>query len=115
MLAIAVVFDPRFKYTLLDLSYAKIYGPDSLQLKNVKETLSALFNEYVQGSTITTNFSSCSQGSNEVHSSTTQHVEKDKDNIQSNFFEVWYYFNVTNKCNMLLFSNSNVDCSFNFF
>lgn len=86
LLAIAVVFDPRYKYKVLDLSYKKLYGPESLQLATVKSTLFTLFEEYVQTPT-TTDFSSSSRGSNEVHSM----QDSEKDSIESKFFEVCFY------------------------
>ena len=84
LLAIAVVFDPRYKFKILNLSYKKLYGPESLELSKVKSTLFSLFDEYVQYST-TMNTSSCSRGSSD-HS--MQHNEENS--IQSNFFEVCY-------------------------
>ncbi|XP_035834686.1 zinc finger BED domain-containing protein RICESLEEPER 1-like [Helianthus annuus] len=50
LLAIAVVFDPRYKLSFVDFSYEKLYGSCSLQFQTVKTTLYALFNEYMQSS-----------------------------------------------------------------
>ncbi|KAL9995207.1 putative ribonuclease H-like superfamily, hAT-like transposase, RNase-H [Helianthus debilis subsp. tardiflorus] len=50
LLAIAVVFDPRYKLSFVDFSYEKLYGSCSLQFQAVKTTLYALFNEYMQSS-----------------------------------------------------------------
>ncbi|GKB24423.1 zinc finger BED domain-containing protein RICESLEEPER 2-like protein [Tanacetum coccineum] len=46
LLAVAVVFDPRYKYSFLEFSYAKLYGKDSPQLAKVKEVLYGVFDEY---------------------------------------------------------------------
>ncbi|KAJ9557104.1 LOW QUALITY PROTEIN: hypothetical protein OSB04_011718 [Centaurea solstitialis] len=48
LLAIVVVFDPRYKFTFVEFSYKKLYGEGSLQLKMVEDTLFALFDEYMQ-------------------------------------------------------------------
>ncbi|GJT03451.1 zinc finger BED domain-containing protein RICESLEEPER 2-like protein [Tanacetum coccineum] len=37
LLAVAVVFDPHYKYSFLEFSYAKLYGKDSEQLVKVKK------------------------------------------------------------------------------
>lgn len=50
LLAIAVVFDPRYKFTFVEFSYKKLYGEGSLQLKMVEDTLFALYDEYMQAS-----------------------------------------------------------------
>lgn len=46
LLAIAVVFDPRYNYAFLEFSYKKLYGIDSPQLEVVKTALFGLFKEY---------------------------------------------------------------------
>ncbi|GKC79289.1 zinc finger BED domain-containing protein RICESLEEPER 2-like protein [Tanacetum coccineum] len=46
LLAVAVVFDPRYKYSFLEFSYAKLYGKDSEQLAKVKKVLYGVFDEY---------------------------------------------------------------------
>ncbi|GJV52109.1 zinc finger BED domain-containing protein RICESLEEPER 2-like protein [Tanacetum coccineum] len=38
LLAVAVVFDPRYKYSFLEFSYAKLYGKDSKQLAKIMDT-----------------------------------------------------------------------------
>ena len=46
LLAIAVVFDPRYNYAFLEFSYKNLYGVDSPQLEVVKTALFGLFKEY---------------------------------------------------------------------
>ena len=67
MLAIAVVFDPRYKFQFLEFSYQKLYGSGSAELTKVRDTLFNLFNEYVRVSKMSQPLSSCSQGSNEMN------------------------------------------------
>ncbi|XP_023765160.2 zinc finger BED domain-containing protein RICESLEEPER 2-like [Lactuca sativa] len=50
LLAIAVVFDPRYKFSFVEFSYKKLYCEGSSQLKRVEEALFALFDEYMQAS-----------------------------------------------------------------
>ena len=57
LLAIAVVFDPRYKFAFLEFSYAKLYGPHSQELSKIKTTLFSLFDEYMKASTSNTTFS----------------------------------------------------------
>ncbi|KAL4587067.1 hypothetical protein LXL04_011717 [Taraxacum kok-saghyz] len=68
LLAIAVVFDPRYKLTFVDFCYKKLYGEDSSQFKEVESALFALYDEYVQAAKKTTTSESASshgQGSND--------------------------------------------------
>nr|GEU94013.1 hypothetical protein [Tanacetum cinerariifolium] len=46
LLAVAVVFDPRYKYSFLEFSYAKLCGKESEQLAKVKKVLYGVFDEY---------------------------------------------------------------------
>ncbi|KAL4567497.1 hypothetical protein LXL04_023082 [Taraxacum kok-saghyz] len=46
ILAIAVVFDPRYKLQNVEWGYKKIYGENSSQFEEVKITLSSLFDIY---------------------------------------------------------------------
>nr|XP_043629941.1 zinc finger BED domain-containing protein RICESLEEPER 2-like [Erigeron canadensis] len=46
-LAIAVVFDPRYKLHFIEWSYNKIYGADNCQYSDVELLLSTTFDEYV--------------------------------------------------------------------
>jgi len=69
LLAIAVVFDPRYKFTFVEFSYKKLYGEGSLQLKMVEDTLFALYDEYMHASKNSTACESTSlQGSNDNES-----------------------------------------------
>ena len=68
LLAIAVVFDPRYKLTFVDFCYKKLYGEDSSQFKEVESALFALYDEYMQASkkaTTSESTSSHDQGSND--------------------------------------------------
>ncbi|KAK6232295.1 hypothetical protein SCA6_002368 [Theobroma cacao] len=46
ILAIAVIFDPRYKIQFVEWSYTKLYGSNSAEFKNVKDHLFALYDEY---------------------------------------------------------------------
>ena len=46
ILAIAVVFDPRYKIQTVEWGYKKIYGENSSQFEEVKSTLASLFDIY---------------------------------------------------------------------
>ena len=48
LLAITMVFDPRYKFQFLEFSYQNLYGPGSAELTKVMDTLFSLFNEYVR-------------------------------------------------------------------
>ncbi|XP_040374613.1 zinc finger BED domain-containing protein RICESLEEPER 2-like [Rosa chinensis] len=50
ILGIAVVMDPRFKMQFVEWAYDKLYGPDSSQLEVFNDTLSSLFDAYVEKS-----------------------------------------------------------------
>ncbi|KAM5562149.1 zinc finger BED domain-containing protein DAYSLEEPER-like [Rosa sericea] len=50
ILGIAVVMDPRFKMQFVEWTYDKLYGPDSSQLDVFNDTLSSLFDAYVEKS-----------------------------------------------------------------
>ncbi|KAL6210449.1 hypothetical protein ACLB2K_015681 [Fragaria x ananassa] len=47
VLGIAVVLDPRYKMDFVEWAYRSLYGADSMELKTFKDTLSSLFNVYV--------------------------------------------------------------------
>ncbi|PRQ56051.1 putative hAT-like transposase, RNase-H [Rosa chinensis] len=42
--------DPRFKMQFVEWAYDKLYGPDSSQLEVFNDTLSSLFDAYVEKS-----------------------------------------------------------------
>ena len=46
LLAVAVIFDPRYKFQFLEFCYSKLYGPRSDELARVKNTIFSLFDEY---------------------------------------------------------------------
>lgn len=46
ILAIAVVFDPRYKTQFVEFSYKMLYGDDSVQIAKLHKTLKALFDLY---------------------------------------------------------------------
>ncbi|XP_017972506.1 PREDICTED: zinc finger BED domain-containing protein RICESLEEPER 3 [Theobroma cacao] len=46
ILAIVVIFDPRYKIQFVEWSYTKLYGSDSTEFKKVKDHLFALYDEY---------------------------------------------------------------------
>ncbi|XP_040361763.1 zinc finger BED domain-containing protein RICESLEEPER 2-like [Rosa chinensis] len=50
ILGIAVVMDPRFKMQFVEWAYDKLYGPDSSQLEVFNDTLSSLFDAFVEKS-----------------------------------------------------------------
>ncbi|KAK2652150.1 hypothetical protein Ddye_012006, partial [Dipteronia dyeriana] len=51
ILAIAIIFDPRYKMEFMMFVYERLYGAESKKLEEVKGKLFALFNEYVTSST----------------------------------------------------------------
>ncbi|CAH1426266.1 unnamed protein product [Lactuca virosa] len=66
LLAIVVVFDPRYKLSFIDFCYKKLYGEGSLQFKAIESALYELYDEYVQASKNATTYDSTShQGSND--------------------------------------------------
>ncbi|XP_071925329.1 zinc finger BED domain-containing protein RICESLEEPER 2-like [Coffea arabica] len=79
LLAIAVVFDPRYKFQFIEFSYNKLYGPGSNELVKIRNALFDVYNEYVKTFNIPGASSSCSRGSNEVYS----HGSKDQEDNQS--------------------------------
>ncbi|XP_027114057.1 zinc finger BED domain-containing protein RICESLEEPER 2 isoform X1 [Coffea arabica] len=79
LLAIAVVFDPRYKFQFIEFSYNKLYGPGSNELVKIRNALFDVYNEYVRTFNISGASSSCSRGSNEVYS----HGAKDQEDNQS--------------------------------
>ena len=79
LLAIAVVFDPRYKFQFIEFSYNKLYGPGSNELVKVRNALFDVYNEYVKTFNIPGASSSCSRGSNEVYS----HGAKEQEDNQS--------------------------------
>ncbi|XP_027157937.1 zinc finger BED domain-containing protein RICESLEEPER 2-like [Coffea eugenioides] len=80
LLAIAVVFDPRYKFQFIEFSYNKLYGPGSNELVKVRNALFDVYNEYVKTSNTPGALSSCSRGSNEVYS---PHGAKEQEDNQS--------------------------------
>ncbi|EOX94307.1 Uncharacterized protein TCM_003896 [Theobroma cacao] len=46
ILAIAVIFDSRYKIQFVRWSYTKLYGSNSVEFKKVKDHLFALYDEY---------------------------------------------------------------------
>ncbi|KAL6521245.1 hypothetical protein OROGR_017814 [Orobanche gracilis] len=92
LLAVAVVFDPRYKFQLLEFSYQKLYGAGSKELGKVRETLFGLFHEYVNASvTRKTGASSSnsqnSSGSSSQHNSSSLGIEFASNNIFKEFDE----------------------------
>ncbi|XP_027171799.1 zinc finger BED domain-containing protein RICESLEEPER 4-like [Coffea eugenioides] len=61
LLAIAVVFDPQYKFQFIEFSYNKLYGPGSNELVKVRNALFDAYNEYVKNSNISGASSSCSR------------------------------------------------------
>ncbi|XP_071940029.1 zinc finger BED domain-containing protein RICESLEEPER 2-like [Coffea arabica] len=80
LLAIAVVFDPRYKFQFIEFSYNKLYSLGSNELVKVRSALFDVYNEYVKTSNIPGASSSCSRGSNEVYS---PHGAKEQEDSQS--------------------------------
>ncbi|KAH9648221.1 BED-type domain-containing protein [Citrus sinensis] len=62
ILTIAVILDPRYKLQFVEWAYKKVYGENSKELKNIREKLLSLFDEYMLISNQSTNTSSM-QGS----------------------------------------------------
>ncbi|KAH9671169.1 BED-type domain-containing protein [Citrus sinensis] len=62
ILTMAVILDSRYKLQFVEWAYKKVYGENSNELKNIREKLFSLFNEYMLISTESTNTSSM-QGS----------------------------------------------------
>ncbi|KAL6580604.1 hypothetical protein OROMI_008628 [Orobanche minor] len=92
LLAVAVVFDPRYKFQLLEFSYQKLYGVESKELGKVRETLFGLFHEYVNASvTRKTGASSSnsqnSSGSSSKYNSSSLGIEFASNNIFKEFDE----------------------------
>ncbi|KAA8538150.1 hypothetical protein F0562_027758 [Nyssa sinensis] len=50
ILAIAVIFDPRYKIQFIEFSFNKLYGDGSNQLTHVRNKLFSLFDEYMRKS-----------------------------------------------------------------
>lgn len=64
-MGIAVVFDPRYKFQVIDWAFKKKYGSSSnIELDLFKEKLFSLFDEYVSSTTSTSNQSSHRVASN---------------------------------------------------
>ncbi|PWA59711.1 AC transposase [Artemisia annua] len=81
-LAIAVVFDPRYKLHFIEWSYKKVYGENNNKFRKVDKLLDSTFQEYVNvhdGSSTTSNFASSSNAS--------KFVEKTSDDTRR-FYEV---------------------------
>ncbi|KAL9438311.1 hypothetical protein AB3S75_024061 [Citrus x aurantiifolia] len=57
ILTIAVILDPRYKLQFVEWAYKKVYGENSKELKNIREKLFSLFDEYMLISTQSTNTS----------------------------------------------------------
>nr|XP_027083603.1 zinc finger BED domain-containing protein RICESLEEPER 2-like [Coffea arabica] len=60
LLAIAVVFDPWYKFQFIEFSYNKLYGPGSNELVKIRNALFDVYNEYVKTFNIPGASSSCS-------------------------------------------------------
>ncbi|KAL4587598.1 hypothetical protein LXL04_000470 [Taraxacum kok-saghyz] len=65
ILAIAVVFDPRYKIQTVEWGYKKIYGENSSQFEEVKSTLASLFDIYHANSLTRKNDGSTSKDVND--------------------------------------------------
>ncbi|KAI3689510.1 hypothetical protein L2E82_47470 [Cichorium intybus] len=65
ILAIAVILDPRYKLQTVEWGYSKIYGANSSQFEEVKDTLSSLFDIYSVNSLAKKNGDSNSNDVNE--------------------------------------------------
>ncbi|XP_035836581.1 zinc finger BED domain-containing protein RICESLEEPER 2-like isoform X2 [Helianthus annuus] len=48
VLAVAVIFDPRYKLHMLELTYNRLYGEESVEFKKVKSTLFGIYDEYLE-------------------------------------------------------------------
>ncbi|KAK6260045.1 hypothetical protein SCA6_014519 [Theobroma cacao] len=46
ILAIAVIFDPRYKIQFVNWSYTKLYGSNSAEFKKVEDHLFTIYDEY---------------------------------------------------------------------
>ena len=68
ILAIALVFDPRYKLQFVGFSYKKLYGENSDQYVDVRQRLFALFDEYMRLSPRRSSSNSSFQGETSSHS-----------------------------------------------
>ncbi|KAK2644967.1 hypothetical protein Ddye_020162 [Dipteronia dyeriana] len=50
ILAVDLILDPRYKMTLIEFAYKKVYGINSPELEDVRNKLLSLFNEYMSTS-----------------------------------------------------------------
>ncbi|KAG6496797.1 hypothetical protein ZIOFF_044669 [Zingiber officinale] len=88
LFAIAVIFDPRYKFQFVEFSYGKLYGYGSRELMKVRETLFGIFGEYMKDSNTSPASSSHSQGSKEVNALTFQDdISKESSNVLKEFDE----------------------------
>ncbi|KAG6483747.1 hypothetical protein ZIOFF_060401 [Zingiber officinale] len=88
LFAIAVIFDPRYKFQFVEFSYGKLYGSGSRELMKVRETLFGIFGEYMKDSNTSPASSSHSQGSKEVNALTFQdNISKESSNVFKEFDE----------------------------
>lgn len=69
ILALAVVFDPRYKLQTVEWGYTKIYGEKSSHFDEVKDTLSSLFDIYCSNSAMRQNNGSTLNDVNEPNES----------------------------------------------
>ncbi|CAH1437414.1 unnamed protein product [Lactuca virosa] len=88
LLAIAVVFDPRYKLTFVDFCYKKLYGEGSSQFKAIESALYELYDEYVHSSKNATTFDSTShQGSDDNIRQSNVGGDSSQNNILEEFDE----------------------------
>ncbi|XP_042396694.1 zinc finger BED domain-containing protein RICESLEEPER 2-like [Zingiber officinale] len=102
LFAIAVIFDPRYKFQFVEFSYGKLYGSGSRELMKVRETLFGIFGEYMKDSNNSPVSSSHSQRSKEVNALTFQDdISKELSNVFKEFdeFEDFEFVSVLKKVN----------------
>ena len=96
-LAIAVVFDPRYKLHFIEWSYKKVYGEINDKFGIVDKLLDATFQEYVNvhdGSSTTSNFVSTSNASKSVEktSDDTRRFYEVKSKLLVSYLFVIYFY-----------------------
>ncbi|XP_052619610.1 zinc finger BED domain-containing protein RICESLEEPER 2-like [Lactuca sativa] len=88
LLAIVVVFDPRYKLLFIEFCYKNLYGEGSSQFKAIESALYELHDEYVQASKNATTYDSTShQGSNDNIRQNNVGGESSQNNILEEFDE----------------------------